>query len=325
MEATAFRIPAPGRIELRPITLDGPLPDDHVDGTTLATAVSPGTELAWSFANQDPAKPASGTGYACIFRVDRAGPAAGRAPGDVVFAMLNHASHVRCPGAATVPVPPGLDPRTAVLARLAGVSWSTLTTTRARPPARIAVTGLGIIGNLAAQIFTAAGYEVLACDPVAERRALLAARPGIAVRERLPLDDPAWLDRTDLVVECAGHEAAVLDACRLVRKGGEVALVGVPWRKRCDLPAFDLLHAVFHRYVHLHSGWEWEVPREPADFRTGSIRDNLAGAMRWLADGRLATTGLARVADPRDCQPVYDDLKAQRGPLTAVFDWSVLP
>jgi threonine dehydrogenase-like Zn-dependent dehydrogenase len=161
-------------------------------------------------------------------------------------------------------VPAGLAPADAALARLAAVSWTTLATTAARPPARVAVCGLGIVGNLAAQI---------------------------------------------------------LDACRLVRKGGEVVLVGVPWRKRTELPAFDLLHAVFHRYVHLRSGWEWEVPRQPSDFRHGSIRENLEGALAWLASGRLRTTGLYRVADPREPQPVYEALRDQRGELTAVFDW----
>lgn len=324
MSFAAFRIPAPGRIDLAEVAdPPSPLPDDHVQGTMLASAVSPGTELACAWARQDPAKPASGTGYAAVFRVDRAGPASGCAVGEVRFAMHNHAAQVRCPGPATIPVPEGVAPADAVLARLVGVSWSTLTTTAARPPERVAVTGLGIIGNLAAQLFHAAGYRVLACDPVAGRRRHLEGL-GIEVLERLPLDDPAYAD-ISLAVECSGHEAAALDACRLVRKGGEVALVGVPWKRRADLQAFDILHAVFHRYVRLRSGWEWEIPRDPADFRHGSIRGNTAAAMRWLGSGRLRGAGIVRRAAPRDCQQVYADLAAQRGDaLTAVFDWSLL-
>lgn len=324
MSYPAFRIPAPGRIDLAEIADDpAPLPDDHVQGTMLATAVSPGTELNWSYANQDPAKPASGTGYAAVFRVDRAGPASGCAVGEVRFTMYNHGAQVRCPGASTILVPEGVAPADAALARLVGVSWSTLTTTAARPPERVAVTGLGIIGNLAAQLFHAAGYRVLACDPVAARRRHLDGS-GIEVCERLPVGDPAHAD-ISLAVECSGHESAALDACRLVRKGGEVALVGVPWKRRADQQSFDLLHAVFHRYVHLRSGWEWEVPRDTTDFRHGSIRGNTEAAMRWLGSGRLRSAGIVQRADPRDCQRVYADLAAQRGDaLTAVFDWSML-
>jgi threonine dehydrogenase-like Zn-dependent dehydrogenase len=324
MKGMRICIPAPGRVELRPFEDEKPLPDDHVEGPALASAISPGTELACAYSKQDPEKPASGSGYAMVFRVERAGPAAGFAVGDVAFCMANHQTRVRCAGRRAFKVPAGVAPADAALARLAGVSWSTLTTTAARPPARVAVTGLGIVGNLAAQIFAASGYRVLACDPVAGRRAQLAGR-GIELRDRLPVEDSEWVNHTDLVVECSGHEAAALDACRLVTKGGEVVLVGVPWARRSELTAFDVLHAVFHRYVRLRSGWEWEVPADPTEFRHGSIRANITGAMEWFASGRLSSAGIVRHADPRDCDAVYRDLKEQRdGFLTAIFDWTKL-
>ena len=324
MRGMRICIPAPGRVELQPFCDGSPLPDDCIEGPALASAVSPGTELACAYSKQDPAKPASGTGYAMVLRVEHAGPASGFAVGDVAFCMAGHQSWVRTSGPRAFRVPAGVDPADAALARLAGVSWSTLTTTNARPPARVAITGLGIVGNLAAQIFAASGYRVLACDPVAERRAHLAGR-GIELRERLPLDDPDWASHTDLVVECSGHEAAALDACRLVAKGGEVVLVGVPWARRTELTAFDVLHAVFHRYARLRSGWEWEVPVDPAGFRHGSIRANITGAMEWFASGRLSSAGIVRHADPRDGDAVYRDLKEQRGGfLTAIFDWTIL-
>ncbi len=324
MHGLALRIPRPGRVELHPFTDDAPLAADWIEGQAVASAISPGTELAWTYRQQDPAKAPGGTGYAMVFRVEQAGAASGFAVGDLAFAPVNHASRVRCAAASAYKVPAGVTPADAALARLAGVSWSTLTTTAARPPARVAVTGLGIVGNLAVQIFAASGYQVLGCDPVEGRRQLLAAR-GFATCARLPLEDPEWRDRTSLVLECSGHEAAVLDACRLVGKGGEVVLVGVPWTRRSDLPAFDVLHAVFHRYVRLRSGWEWEVPANPSDFRQGSIRANITSAMAWFGDGRLASAGLTRVADPRECDEVYRELQEQRGGhLTAIFDWTQL-
>jgi threonine dehydrogenase-like Zn-dependent dehydrogenase len=319
MKGSAIRIPVPGRVELQPFSDDSPLPDDYIEGPALVSAISPGTESAWINS-----RAASGTGYAMVFRVERAGPASGFVPGELAFAMANHQSWVRWPGRNAYRVPEGVAPEHAALARLAGVSWSTLTTTTARPPARVAVTGLGIVGNLAAQIFASCGYRVLACDPVAGRRDHLAGL-GIEVCERLPVEDAPWAGHTELVVECSGHEAAILDACRMVARGGEVALVGVPWAKRTDISAFDLLHPVFFRYVHLRSGWEWELPMEPTDFRHGSIRENITTAMSWFASGRLSSAGLTRRADPRDCGAVYAELKEQGGgALTALFDWTLL-
>lgn len=317
-------MPAPGRVELQPFDLEDCLPEDHVEGPALASAISPGTELSTAYAHQDPAAPASGSGYAMVFQVENAGSAAAYSRGDVVFCMGAHQSWVRRPAAGCWKVPPGVEPGDAALSRLAGVSWSTVSTTAARPPARVAVTGLGIVGNLAAQILAASGYQVLACDPVAERREHL-ADTDIELVERLPLEDSPWAGETELVVECSGHEAAALDACKLVRRGGEVVLVGVPWEKRTELPAFDLLHAVFHHYVNLRSGWEWEVPIEPQPFRHGAIRDNIIAAMRWFGDGRLSSARIAKRVNPADCDAVYRDLSERGpGPLTAIFDWTQL-
>jgi threonine dehydrogenase-like Zn-dependent dehydrogenase len=246
-------------------------------------------------------------------------------PGDRVFAMGGHCSHSRFPRREVLPVPPGLAPETAVLARLMGVSMSTLTTTTARPPARVLVTGLGLVGNLAAQIFAACGYEVIACEPSAARREL-ARSVGIAgVLPAVPLDDPAVRGEVDLVVECSGHEQAALDGARCVRQRGEVVLVGAPWRRRTDLSAHELLDAVFHNYAVLRSGWEWEVPLHAAAFGSGSIFAQYAAALRWLADGRIETGGLCEVRSPRQIQEAYQDLLHDRcRALSVVLDWAGL-
>jgi threonine dehydrogenase-like Zn-dependent dehydrogenase len=293
-----------------------PLRADEVAGRTLATLASPGTELNGYLAERS--QPAL-SGYASVFEIDEVGAdVRDLRPGDVVFAMGPHASRQRVHRSMAVPVPRGLEPTVAVFCRLMGVGWSTLTTTIARPPDRVLVTGLGPVGNLAAQVFAAAGYEVTAVDPVATRRDL-AARHGLrdlrATAEKLG-------DEVALAVECSGHERAVLDAINAVRKRGEVALVGVPWRQRCDLSAHALLHAVFHRYVVVRSGWEWEVPTLPREFACGSIVANWAAGLRWLADGRVRVDGLAARVRPQDAQRVWQDLLHKRGTPTVVFDWT---
>jgi hypothetical protein len=123
-------------------------------------------------------------------------------------------------------------------------------------------------------------------------------------------------------LECSGHEQAVLDGCKLVCNRGEVVLVGVPWARRADLQAFDLLHAVFHRYVVLRSGWEWEIPMEARAFAFNSISGNIAAAMDWLSDGSIKVAPLGATYDPADCQKVYSGLLDQSLPTpSAIFDW----
>jgi len=143
-----------------------PLGPHDVAGRMVKSLVSPGTELAgyqgqWTYARY-PLTP----GYAAIFRVTDVGSeVTDLKPGDLAFAMGGHQSYQRARREHVVPLPHGLAPEAAPFARLMCVSMSTLTTTTARPPAKVIVTGLGIVGHLAAKVFASCGYDVLAVDP----------------------------------------------------------------------------------------------------------------------------------------------------------------
>jgi NADPH:quinone reductase-like Zn-dependent oxidoreductase len=306
-----------------------PLAANELRGRTLVSLVSPGTEIGGSYLGK---KFPTETGYAAVFEVEEAGAEVKDVkPGDAVFCtgpagIGGHRSVQRCPREAAIPVPPGLDPAAAVHARLMGVSWSTLTTTVARPPDKVLVLGLGPVGHLAAQVFRGAGYRVMAVEPVDWRRELARSKGIADVRAAVPLDDRAAMDGIALALECSAREEAALAACKSVKKRGEVVLIGVPRERRSDLHAFDLLEAVFKRYVTLRSGWEWEVSRHPADFRTGSVFGNLQGAVAWLAEGRVDVTGLYETMIPSRCQETYQGLmKGDLRTLSVVFDWAGCP
>lgn len=314
-------ITAHERAELLPVAPDPkPLAPEEIAGRTLVTLISPGTELSAAFQAK---KFPTHCGYAAVFQVEQVGSEVKDvAVGDILFCPGRHRSFQRVDRKSAVPVPAGLAPAVAVFARLMGVSMTTLVTTKARPTETVLVTGLGLVGNLAAQLFAASGYDVIAVDPD-RQRCELARRLGLQrVHESVPLNDAQVAGHVALAVECSGHEQAVLDACRVVRKGGEVVLVGVPWRRRTELTAHEILHAVFHKYVVLRSGWEWELPLHATDFRDHSIFGNYAGALRWLAEGRVRVNDLAVTLPPTQAQQAYEDLLRNRcRGLTVLFDW----
>ncbi len=320
-QAVRFTSPEQAELASEPLASEE-LSPTQVAGRSLVSLVSAGTELSCyrGLVGTFP----MGSGYADVFEVEAVGAGVrDLKPGDRVFCMGGHRLYQRMERAEVVPLPEGLAPECAAFARLMGVTQATLVTTKARPPAPVLVTGLGLVGNLGAQVFAACGYEVTACDPDAGRRKLAAEVAIERVVERVPMEELEG--KVDLVVECAGHEAAVLDGCRVVRRGGEVVLTGVPWERHTDLTAHELLSAVFHRYVVLRSGWEWEVPRQATDFRPGSLFANYAAGLRWLAEGKVRTDGLAEPRSPRDVQAVYQDLLNKRcGALTFMFDWREL-
>jgi threonine dehydrogenase-like Zn-dependent dehydrogenase len=321
-QETAITITAREQAELLPIERDArPLGPREVTGRTLASLVSAGTELAGAYQGSSfPAWP----GYAAVFEVEAVGSeVADLRVGERAFCMGPHRSYQRLAREGALPVPDGLAPEQAVFARMMSVSMSTLTTTTARPPAPVLVTGLGLVGHLAAKIFASCGYEVTACDPSASRRQMAEASGLRRVLAAVPLEEPGFSGEVALALECSGHEQGALDGCRVVRKRGEVVLIGAPWQRRTELFAHELLHAVFHRYVTLRSGWEWELPLHPTEFRPGSIYGSLAAALRWLAEGRVPVAGLYERLPPGEAQRAYQDLMHQRLPrLAVVFDWS---
>ena len=307
--------------ELLPVldeTLE-PAPNE-IAGRTLVTLASPGTELNGAYiGNQFPRYP----GYAAIFEVERIGTEVqGVQPGELRFCMGRHRSYQRFPVTETVAVPAELAPESAVFTRLMGVTMATLTTTPARPPALVMVTGLGPVGNLGAQIFQSCGYQVLVVDPDPTRQEL-ANHVGLnRVYASVPKDDPAVAGQVALQLECSGHEQAAVDGCHVLQKYGELSQIGAPWSQRNNATAHELLRLIFFNYLTVRSGWEWQLPNHPTTFRRGSIFENYAAGLQWLHEGRVKVDGLYDLMDPTKAQQAYQDILHRRLTVLApMFDW----
>ena len=329
----------PRQVTLNEEVQDLPFDASSVSGPTLVSLISTGTELAALRDSQGRTSYPVPAGYAAVFEVANVGDkVTDISIGERVFSMGQHqsvqtVSRAR-PFPPSIPIPESLAPEVAVFARFMAVSMATLGTTRARPPDKVFISGLGLIGNLAAQIFTAAGYETYAWDP-APRRRELAASCGVSTVD-VPLGEAKpQIGEATLVVECSGHEAAVLDGLGCLRKGGELVLVARPWERQTDLFAQELLDRVFSSYATLRSGWEWQVPLGPEpllkdDFRTHyrqfvaapSSLEMLHAAIRWLSEGRITVSGLADTAQPQDAPDVYTRLDTRsHQQLTTLFQW----
>ena len=325
-------MPARDRVELRGYD-DPPLDNAEVRGRTLVSIDSPGTVLAvWGGAMGDvfPKHP----GHGAVFEVEEVGSeVTGVARGDRLLCQGASRSTQQCVAHLTVPVPADIDPVSAVLARLVGVSMPTLATTAARPGDLVAVTGLGPVGYLAAHLFRLSNYAVIGIDPDARRRRW-ALESGITrVYERMPHGDSRVAGQVDLVVECSGNEAAVADACKVLATGAEVVLVGTPWVRKTELYAQEVLKAIFYRFATLRSGWEFEIPLRRIPHGNGSGYNNarhsvFSGyrkALEWLAAGRFPLDGMVRTVSPRDAAAVYPSLRRREyEELFLVWDWTAL-
>lgn len=321
---TAFAITITSKEQAALLPVDTPttsLGSNEVRGHTLVSLVSPGTELSWNYLGKGGQFPST-PGYAAVFQAEDIGSdVSGIKPGERLFCMGEHRSIQQQAAGNVVPVPEGLAPHEAVLARLMGVTMTTLMTTSARPGDVVLITGAGPVGYLCAHLFTLSGYDVRIVDPAPNRREI-AEQSGIKnVSSSVPKDDTVK-GNIALAIDCSGHEQAVLDGIQVVRKGGEVVLVGVPWKRCTDLTAHQLLDVVFHNYVILRSGWEWELPHHASDFHPHSIYSGFRLALRWLAEHRIPCEGLITLHRPENAQDVYQRLlHGKTEGLFQVFDW----
>ena len=292
---------------------DVPLSEDEIRGDTVCSLISQGTELAWAAGDDFPIQP----GYGAIFRVTEIGKkVSGVSVGDLRFCMGHHRSTQQYDARFTLPVPEGLAPELAVIARLMGVSMTTLMTTRARPGDKVIITGAGPVGICAAHNFLIGGYDVAVVEPDAVRRAQV-EQSGIArTFTAMPQNDPYYSKQVRLVVDCSGHETAVLDACNIVGQLGEVVLVGVPWKKFTEHSAHEIMSAIFFNFVNLRSGWEWEVPvlskgfvwEELLEGYNNAPHSNFSGfarALKWLAQATVDFAPLTTTVRPEDPTELY--------------------
>lgn len=296
---------------------------------TLVTLISPGTEGA-SYLGlkspgrvEDPSYP-SRPGYASVGEVVAAGTEANVASGEVVYTTSSHASATRLDTRTQlcVPLPEGLAPEDAVFARMATVSMASLSTTNAHAGDLAAIVGLGLVGNLAAQLCEIAGMPATGLDLLAERCELASACGVGIVLEAPALDD--LNPEHALVLECTGTAHGALAALRLAADGGEVSLVGAPWgRGSADIAVHPLLERVFAGYLHLRSGWEWQLPTLNTPHMPSSHERNSRRALELIAQRRLRVRPLlTHTLSPEEAPQAYAgivDNKAEY--LGVVFDW----
>ena len=130
------------------------------------------------------------------------------------------AEYLRVPRADynTVPVGSDLpDHRYLFLSDILPTAWQGVKYANAEPGSTIAVMGLGPVGQLVTRVATHLGYEVLAVDPVVERREM-AGRHGIETYDQTDDVVEQLRDRTD-----GRGPAAVIDAVGMEAHGNPVA------------------------------------------------------------------------------------------------------
>jgi 2-desacetyl-2-hydroxyethyl bacteriochlorophyllide A dehydrogenase len=303
---------APRQVRTEPVEVPAPGPGQLLV-RTLRSGISSGTELLCYRGLLDPDLPLDerigslgGTfrypfpyGYSCVGRVESStGPVS---PGALVFAFHPHQDRFVVGEDDVVVLPPGTDPRSATLFPLVETGLQLSLDAGQVAHQTVAVLGLGAVGLITALLLQRAGADVVAGDPLRERREL-AASLGVpaAAPEELPARIPA--DGVPLLVELSGAPTALAGALRLLAHEG-TALVG-SWygRQQVSLP----LGGAFHRRrLTIRSSQVSTIPAALSGRWDVGRRRRVAAAL--LADLPLAALATTEM-DVDDAAAAFDAL-----------------
>lgn len=314
------------KAELRPFELEDAAAPGMVLGQNVISLISTGSERGGYTQQFRPEQYPMSTGSSSVAKVVKVGEGVTNLkPGDLFFHYENHNKYVVAPAVECIPVPKGLAPEKALFGRYSAVSMTSIYRMKAKPVDSVAVTGLGLVGLMCAQVLVCMGYNVYAVDPSAERREIALGTNLTNVAESLD----AWPEMKQslgALLECSGNENALRAAIPYMRPGSDAFQVGVPWHKNSDWDAHTLLYELFYAYVSLHGGWEWFLPKTPGEFDPHSSVFHVQNAMQLIADGKMVVQPeMYELRDPRDCDKVYSEIAMPRmRPTSMMLDWRLL-
>ncbi|MCG9130064.1 zinc-binding alcohol dehydrogenase [Candidatus Poribacteria bacterium] len=327
------------QVELQTADVDAPvLASNELLIDTEYTFISSGTELA-NYTGREPKVFQKGawceypwrSGYANVGVVRDVGADVTRAaPGDRVFTYGRHASTIRYSQDRLVaPVREAVDPAVVAASRMAGVAMTAIVVAEIGTNPWVVVFGLGLVGNLASQMFQIHGCRVIGVDPVAERQKL-AQRCGIehtvggdADETQAQIQEITGGKLGDITVDAVGHSSVVMQALRATANHGQLIILGSP-RVSVQGDLTDLLSETHLRWITIRGALEWCVPMYPDIGNRTSQFGKQQTIFDWMARGQLHVEPLiSHRLKPEQIKQAYDGLLNEPNVYTGVvLDWT---
>ena len=274
-------------------------------------------------------------GYGSIGRIEALGEGISDFRiGDRVFYAGKHASLQRFTHgenhqwAYLFPVPDSLDPVDASVGCMAEIAMTAPNVTQLKLGDTVAVFGLGMVGNLAAQLYKLAGARVIGVDPV-RARCEVARQVGIdEVVDAAPdkqveaVKDLTGGEGAQVTVDAVGHSAVIENCVAAAEIFGQVVLVGTP-RAKYETNMTSVLKDVHTRGLVVRGAHMWRYPVEADRNVPMSVCWAFETVFGMTADGRLKVRPLiSHVVVPDEIPAAYQGLDQDRMHYTGVVvDW----
>jgi 2-desacetyl-2-hydroxyethyl bacteriochlorophyllide A dehydrogenase len=303
-------------------------------GTELAgfSALSPGVYQKGSW-NAYPWRP----GYGLSGKILHCGSSVDKfKPNDRVFCFGNHSSvqvyaldlSEKNPVGSAFKCREELNMKDIAAARMALVSISAPQISGVRLGDTVVVIGLGMVGNLAAQLYKIMGAKVIAFDMV-DMRCDLARKVGIQYVEKLSgqqqidyIMEKTNGEGADITIDAVGNSSIINTCIKVTKTQGKIVLLGSP-RTPKDGNVSDYFYSIHKKGLNVLGSFEWRLPPYNRRGINQSIESNLAIIWNYIEEDKLKIRDLiTHVIKPNDLQSAYQGLLNNKEEyLGVLIDW----
>jgi L-iditol 2-dehydrogenase len=257
---------------------------------TICTLISAGTELGLI---DEPREQDLYPGYSHVGRVIALGEGVrDYTVGDVVVSLGHHATHVTTSASPPflAPVPHNVDPEEATFAVLGSVALHGVRKARIEVGEYVAVTGMGLVGQLTLQLVAQTGCEALIAVDLSDFRLNVARQHGATRTLNPQADDFSESVREltsgrglDCIIEASGYPDLLPVLFDVLRIGGRLLLLGSIWHRKVEI---DLMP--FHlKELTLISAHQPKCPTVETPYFPWTQQYNRRQILKMIGDGRL--------------------------------------
>ena len=280
-----------------------------------------------------------GVGYSAVGEVVAVGEgvtdiAAGQWVACCGAGKANHAEYISVKRNMVCPVPRGCDPRWAATTTVGTIALQGVRRAQCQLGERVAVIGLGLIGQMTAQMLRAAGCLVIGLDldtQRVERAKSLGMDHGAADADAFrqmvrDMTGGRGVDRT-LITAATKSNALINLSMEVTRAKGTVVIVGdiglAVERAQFYRKEIDLLMSTSYGAGRYDRRYEDDGIDYPFPYVRWTINRNMASYMELIATGRLNVEKLIdRIVPVGDAPLVYRELvDAPVKPLGVLFEY----
>jgi 2-desacetyl-2-hydroxyethyl bacteriochlorophyllide A dehydrogenase len=337
LEGRRAVVTGPLEVKVENYSIDSDVAESEFIVKNRYTAISAGTELSiYTGTNPKVYEPNSWCnyphvpGYSALGEVVVAGSGVDLKPGDLVFHHGHHATYDKVYAGYShyVKIPENLLRPEVTLVRFAAIVQSgSIRLSEVKLGDKIALIGLGIIGQIASQLFSLSGGDVVAFDPVSFRREI-ARKVGYC----LDIYDPSKTSPVeaasnfndgkgfDTLIDATGVSKLIMENIGAVRPMGQVILLGSPFASY-SADVTQLFRQIHLKWLTVRGALERDQIVPPGTVH--SYISDVCFLLDLIGRGKLRVKELvSHVMAPENFKQAYDGLLNKKEEFMAVvIDW----